>query len=235
LLVAQEPPSDRARLRKEMDWLRDRTWATLAGAAIGDALGGATEGWNPEQIQQRHGGPVTGIVGPYYPDWRNARPIAPYHKGDGHITDDTLMTHALVQVYATRRTHLDASAMARDLVPLLIGQQVWIPAFEAQALILQRIFLAEKWLVARLHYGHVDPREAGVGNIVNCGAAMYVAPDASMRRARPPRTPRRSTWPAPTSPATAARPRARLGGSDWVCCWPSALRPGRSGRSRRCY
>ncbi|MGW1619192.1 hypothetical protein, partial [Streptomyces sp. NPDC002172] len=31
---------------------------------------------------------------------------------------------------------------------------------------------AEKWLAARLHYGHVDPREAGVGNIVNCGAAM---------------------------------------------------------------
>jgi hypothetical protein len=139
-----------------MDWLRDRTLATLAGAAIGDALGGATEGWNPEQIQQRHGGPVTGIVGPYYPDWRNARPIAPYHKGDGHITDDTLMTHALVQVYATRRTHLDASAMASDLVPLVIGEQVWIPEFEAQALILQRIFLAEKWLVARLHYGHVD-------------------------------------------------------------------------------
>ena len=38
------------------------------------------------------------------------------------------------------------------------------------------MFLAEKWLVARLHYGHVDPREAGVGNIVNCGAAMYMAP-----------------------------------------------------------
>ena len=159
-----------------MDWLRDRTWATLAGAAIGDARGGATEGWTPEQIQQRHGGPVSGIAGPYYPDWRNARPIAPYHKGDGHVTDDTLMTHALVQVYATRRAHLDAYAMASDLVPLLIGEPVWIPEFEAEALILQRVFLAEKWLVARLHYGHVDPREAGVGNIVNCGAAMYVAP-----------------------------------------------------------
>jgi ADP-ribosylglycohydrolase len=41
---------------------------------------------------------------------------------------------------------------------------------------LQRIFLAEKWLVSRLFYGHVDPREAGVGNIVNCGAAMYMGP-----------------------------------------------------------
>ena len=83
-----------------MDWLRDRTWATLAGAAIGDALGGATEGWTPEQIRSATAVRVTGIVGPLLPDWRNARPIAPYHKGDGHITDDTLMTHALVQVYA---------------------------------------------------------------------------------------------------------------------------------------
>lgn len=159
-----------------MDWLYDKTWAVLAGAAVGDALGGATEGWTPEQIQERHGGPVTGIVSPYYEDWQHARPIAPYHKGDGHITDDTLMTHALVQVYARRRSHLDAYAMASDFVPLLIGEQVWIPELERQAILLQRIFLAEKWLVARLHYGHNDPREAGVGNIVNCGATMYMAP-----------------------------------------------------------
>lgn len=168
-----------------MDWLYDKTWAVLAGAAVGDALGGATEGWTPEQIQERHGGPVTGIVSPYYEDWQNARPIAPYHKGDGHITDDTLMTHALVQVYAQRRSHLDAYAMASDFVPLLIGEQVWIPELERQAILLQRIFLAEKWLVARLHYGHVDPREAGVGNIVNCGATMYMAPVGVVNAADP--------------------------------------------------
>lgn len=165
--------------------LETRVWAVLAGAAVGDALGGATEGWTPEQIQARHGGPVTGIVGPYHEDWRHARPIAPYHKGDGHITDDTLMTHALVQVYAARRTHLDAYAMASDLVPLLIGEEVWVPELESDALILQRVFLAEKWLVARLHYGHVDPREAGVGNIVNCGAAMYMAPVGVVNAANP--------------------------------------------------
>src|SRR5690606_11058115 len=111
-----------------------------------------------------------------YPNWRDARPIAPYHKGDGHITDDTLMTRALVEVYAKRREHLDAYAVAEDLVPLMIGEPRWIPELESTALLLQRVFLAEKWLVARLHYGHVDPREAGVGNVVNCGAAMYVPP-----------------------------------------------------------
>ena len=49
---------------------------------------------------ERHGGRVHGIVGPWNgEDWRTARPIAPYHKGDGHVTDDTLMTHALIRVY----------------------------------------------------------------------------------------------------------------------------------------
>ena len=84
--------------------IEDRVAGVLAGAAVGDALGGATEGWTPEQIEERHGGRVTGIVGPFLPDWRTARPIAPYHKGDGHVTDDTLMTHALIEVYAARRT-----------------------------------------------------------------------------------------------------------------------------------
>ena len=159
-----------------MNCLDDRVAAVLTGAAVGDALGGATEGWTPEQIAERHGGRVTGIVGPYYENWRTARPIAPYHKGDGHVTDDTLMTHALVAVYAKRRRHLDAYNMAEDLVPLMIGEPRWIPELEADALILQRVFLAEKWMVAKLHYGHADPREAGVGNIVNCGATMYMAP-----------------------------------------------------------
>jgi ADP-ribosylglycohydrolase len=84
----------------------DKAVGALAGAAVGDALGGATEGFTPEQIVSRHGGVVTGVVGPWFADWRNARPIAPYHKGDGHVTDDTLMTHALVEVYATLRRQL---------------------------------------------------------------------------------------------------------------------------------
>jgi len=159
-----------------MTALERRATGCLAGAAVGDALGGATEGWSPEQIRERHGGPVTGIAPPFLPDWRTARPASPYHKGDGHVTDDTLMTNLLVKVYAAKRDHLDAYDIAERLVPLLLGEKVYIPEFEAESIPLLRVFLAEKWLVTRLHYGHVDPREAGVGNIVNCGAAMYVAP-----------------------------------------------------------
>ncbi|MDH2389957.1 ADP-ribosylglycohydrolase family protein [Streptomyces sp. HNM0663] len=169
-----------------MTSLDDRIVGSLVGAAVGDALGGPVEGYTPEQIVQRHGGRITGFVGPWHGDgWRTARPIAPYHKGDGHVTDDTLMTHALVRVYTTVRDHLDAYAVADHLVPDLISHPRWIPELEAEALPVQRLFLAEKWLVARLHYGHADPREAGAGNIVNCGAAMYTAPVGLVNAADP--------------------------------------------------
>ncbi|MEU5632515.1 ADP-ribosylglycohydrolase family protein [Streptomyces rishiriensis] len=168
--------------------LEERLTGALVGAAVGDALGGPVEGYSPEQILQRHGGRIHGVVGPWNgDDWRTARPIAPYHKGDGHVTDDTLMTHALIRVYAAVRDHLDAYAVADHLVPDLITTPRWIPELEAEALPLHRIFLAEKWLVARLHYGHADPREAGVGNIVNCGAAMYMAPVGLVNAADPAR------------------------------------------------
>ncbi len=165
--------------------LEDRAVGCLVGAAVGDALGGATEGWSPDQIRERWGGWVTGIVQPYHEDWRTARPIAPYHKGDGHVTDDTLMTHLLVAVYREKQGHLDAYDMAERLVPKMIGEQVWIPELEAEALPLHRVFLAEKYIALRLHWGHADPREAGVGNAVNCGAAMYVAPVGVVNAADP--------------------------------------------------
>ena len=42
--------------------LADRAVGCLAGAAVGDALGGATEGWEAHEIHAHFGGWVTGIV-----------------------------------------------------------------------------------------------------------------------------------------------------------------------------
>jgi ADP-ribosylglycohydrolase len=159
-----------------MSALLDKSIGCLAGAAVGDALGGATEGALPDQIRARYGGWVTGIAPPYHADWATTRPLAPYHKGDGHITDDTLMTHALVRCYHRKRAHLDAFDVADLLVPDLTEQVVYVPDLERSTVAFHRLAAAERWLVTRLFHAHADPREAGVGNIVNCGAAMYMAP-----------------------------------------------------------
>lgn len=159
-----------------MTTLADRAAGCLSGAAVGDALGGPTEGWTTDQIRQRYGGFVEDIVPPYFADWRGARPNSPYHKGDGHVTDDTLMTQAFARAYLRKQDHLDAYDVESLLVPQMVDEARWIPELETEAPLLRRVFLAEKYLVLRLAYGHVDPREAGTGNIVNCGAAMYIAP-----------------------------------------------------------
>ena len=156
--------------------LSDKAVGALTAAAVGDAIGGATEGRSTAEILQRYGGYVTGLVEYFSPDWRTAKPMSPYFKGDGHITDDTLMTNLLVGVYAEQRRHLTAYDVAAHLVPKMMYDLTWIPELERETVPLLRVFLAEKYLVTRLHYGHVDPREAGVGNVVNCGAAMYMAP-----------------------------------------------------------
>ncbi len=165
--------------------LDDKAMGCLAGAAVGDAIGGATEGWTAEQIHERYNGWVDDIVEAFEEGTPRAERLSRYAKGHGRITDDTLMTHALVEVYRRRRRHLGAYDVAEELVPLLMGPAQWIPDMEREEPPIQRLFLAEKWLVARLHYGHVDPREAGVGNIVNCGAAMYMAPVGIVNAADP--------------------------------------------------
>ncbi|MEV4619190.1 ADP-ribosylglycohydrolase family protein [Asanoa sp. NPDC049573] len=159
-----------------MTVLLDKSTGALVGAAVGDALGGATETALPEEIRARYGGWVDGIAPPFHADWATARPLAPYHKGDGHITDDTLVTHALVRVYAAKRDHLDAFDVADLLVADLTERVVFIPDMEREAVAFHRLAAAERWLVTRLRHAHADPREAGVGNVVNCGAAMYMAP-----------------------------------------------------------
>jgi ADP-ribosylglycohydrolase len=156
--------------------LVDRAVGCLAGAAVGDALGGATEGWEADEIREHYGGPVTGIVESIRRARGEEKPFSPFHKGDGHVTDDTLMTLALVRVYAAKRDHLNAHDVESLLVPQLVDKKMWVPELGRDELLYHRLFLAEKWLVLKLRYAHADPREAGVGNIVNCGAAMYVAP-----------------------------------------------------------
>lgn len=180
-------PTPRHHLTEEdsLTALEAKAVGCLAGAAVGDGLGSATEGWSPEQIRDHHQGWVEGVVPPNGPDGRTPPHVSRYRKGEGRITDDTLMTQALVRVYERLRRHLDAYDLAETLAPMLLEEVLWIPDMEREEQILQRLFLPEKWLVTRLVYGHADPREAGVGNVVNCGAAMYIAPVGVVNAANP--------------------------------------------------
>ena len=166
--------------------LTDRAVGCLAGAAVGDALGGATEGWESHEIEAHFGGWVTGIVESIRRTRKVEKAFSPFHKGDGHVTDDTLMTRVLVHAYDVKRDHLDAYDVEPLMVPAIVDEKTWVPELDREDLLYHRLFLAEKWLVLKLRYGHADPRDAGVGNIVNCGAAMYIAPgrDRERRRSR---------------------------------------------------
>src|SRR5438128_311658 len=158
------------------DLLTERAVGCLAGAAVGDALGGATEGWESSEIHEHFGGWVEGIVESIRRTRKLEKPFSPFWKGDGHVTDDTLMTRVLVQAYGVKRDHLDAYDVEGLMLPAIVDEKTWVPELDREDLLYHRLFLAEKWLVLKLRYGHADPREAGVGNIVNCGAAMYIAP-----------------------------------------------------------
>jgi len=156
--------------------MEEKAIGALSGAAVGDSLGGSTEGYSPEVLQERFGGLVRDIVGPFNPEWKTARPVSPFHKGNGHITDDTLMTEALISVYEQVQDHLDAFTFADGIIPEMVEKERWIPELERESLLIHRVFHAEKWLVMKLLHAHADPREAGIGNIVNCGASMYMSP-----------------------------------------------------------
>jgi ADP-ribosylglycohydrolase len=156
------------------DRLASGVRGSLSGAAIGDALGGPAEGLTPEQIRRRFGGWITGL-GEVVESTAGTR-IPPLRKGAGRVTDDTLLTVALTRVYVRLRRHLTAHDVADALVAELADRPVYVPDMEMETQLVHRVFLAEKFLVLRLRYAHADPREAGVGNMVNCGAAIYMAP-----------------------------------------------------------
>jgi ADP-ribosylglycohydrolase len=140
----------------------------IYGGAVGDALGAPPEGHRPEEIQARYG-EISDFVEPW------AGPSATI-KGDGRYTDDTHMVQTLARIYIEASDHLDVFAFARRIVPLIADEPRWVPELGREAPLIERLFYPEKWLLMRLRLANADPRLGGVGNMVNCGAAMYAAP-----------------------------------------------------------
>ncbi|MBS3048108.1 ADP-ribosylglycohydrolase family protein [Enterobacter mori] len=152
-----------------------RILGMLYGVAFGDALGGPVEKLSARQIQEKYGR-VTSINQRWHrmdePSSRRNNRI----RGNGIITDDTLMTLCLMEVYDELGRHIDAWDMAGPFVRKIAWEPRWVPELDREALVIERLFYPEKWIFHRLQLAACDPRQGGVGNMVNCGAAMYAAP-----------------------------------------------------------
>jgi ADP-ribosylglycohydrolase len=158
-----------------------RLRAALVGGALGDAMGAPVEGWGPDNILAA------------FSDWDFSTFIPPqgwdgeshYWKGNGRITDDTLMIEAFMNAYIRADAHLDAYGYAEHLLPGVVDTKVWVPEYQQTMAIWERLWVPEKYPRFRLRYNNAEPRTAGVGNLVNCGVAMWIMPAGAMNAGDP--------------------------------------------------
>ena len=147
----------------------------IFGTAYGDAMGAVVEKLTYSEIKSRYGRIDTTMTKWWKSDWPETARLGRM-RGEGIVTDDTLMTLALMNVYCTERRHLDAYDLADEFVKEIAFRPRYIPEFGKEALIMDRLFYPEKHIFNRHVLANCEPREGGYGNMVNCGAAMYISP-----------------------------------------------------------
>jgi ADP-ribosylglycohydrolase len=153
----------------------DRVKGVILSTAFGDALGAPVEKLSYEEIKEKYNR-VRSLRTRWYKedasdDVRNGK-----MRGNGIVTDDTLMMVALIKVYIKEQRHLDAYDMGNEFIKEIAYRKTYIPEFDKEAFIIDRLFYPEKYIFIRHVLANCDPREAGIGNMINCGAAMYIAP-----------------------------------------------------------
>jgi ADP-ribosylglycohydrolase len=90
------------------------------------------------------------------------------------------MVLALCRAHLAKGRQFDSHDMATYLLPEIVDKSIWIPEYQREQPLVERLFYPEKYLLIRLRLASINPREAGIGNMVNCGAAMYAAPIGMM-------------------------------------------------------
>jgi ADP-ribosylglycohydrolase len=157
----------------------DQLKGALYGLAIGDAMGAPVEGWPPERIAARFEG-----VQSFLPATHGGDPST--GKGNGRITDDTLMTEALIRAYNRRQDHLDAYDYVEFLLPEIAERVAWVPERGAEMPVIERpLWWPERYPWLRLTVFQAEPRSAGIGNSVNCGLAMFMMPVGAVNAGDP--------------------------------------------------
>lgn len=158
-----------------MSTFKDKVRSVLISTALGDALGAPVEKLSYEEIKEYYGRVET-MKKKWYKEDMDFEAHKGRHRGHGIITDDTLMTLALCNVYNIEQRHLDAYDMANEFVKEIAFRKRFIPEFGREDMIIERLFYPEKHIFLRHTLANCEPREGGYGNMINCGAAMYIAP-----------------------------------------------------------
>ena len=158
-----------------MNYFEDRVKGVLLSTALGDALGAPIEKLSYDEIKSQYGR-VESLKTKWYKENLGEDINLGRKRGFGIVTDDTLMTLALCRVYKTEGRHLDAYDVANEFIKEIAFKKTYIPEFDREALIIDRLFYPEKHIFLRHVLANCEPREGGYGNMVNCGAAMYIAP-----------------------------------------------------------
>jgi ADP-ribosylglycohydrolase len=154
---------------------QERVRGVILATALGDAMGATIEKLSYEQIKEMYGR-VESLKTNWYKADAPQEVTLGKMRGNGIVTDDTLMTSALIQVYLKEKRHLDAYDLGNEFVKEISYKKTFIPEFGREGLIIDRLFYPEKYIFMRHVLANCEPREGGIGNMINCGAAMYIAP-----------------------------------------------------------
>lgn len=163
---------------------REKVKGMLVSTALGDALGAPVEKLSYQQIKEQYGR-VESLRTKWYKEDLGYDVNKGKKRGNGVITDDTLMTLALCNVYNIEKRHLDAYDMAKEFVKEIAFRKRYIPEFDREDMIIERLFYPEKHIFLRHSLANCEPREGGHGNMINCGAAMYIAPIGAVNAGNP--------------------------------------------------
>ncbi len=153
----------------------------LWGGAYGDALGAPIEKLTYKEKNKKYG-----YVNSLSVKWWKSKSISNGRvRGNGIFTDDTLFTLCLLSVYNKLKRNLDAWDLNKYLVEEIFLKKIYIPELKKKSILLERAFYPEKNILLRNALANADPRSAGIGNAVNCGAAMYAAPVGAVNACDP--------------------------------------------------
>ena len=155
--------------------LQDRVRGLLYGIAYGDALGSTVEQLSAQEIRELYGRVSSLDTESHRMAW-GENDSKGRIRGNGIVTDDTLMVLCLMTVYNETARHLDAWDMASGMVRQIAWTPRWVPELQRETMLMERLFHPQRWIFQRHQLTSCDPRQGGIGNMVNCGAAMYIAP-----------------------------------------------------------